>query len=337
MRVLVTGGTGFIGSHCSVELLKAGHDIVCVDNLANSSMAVVDGIREITGKDIVFYDSDICDRKRLEGILAKEKVDACLHCAGLKSVGESFSQPDEYYRINVTGTLVLCEALANAGVWNFVYSSSATVYGGGKETGYTEDSPLVMPVSPYGKTKLFIEEILSDLARADERWSVCLLRYFNPVGAHPSGIIGENPVGQPNNVMPAILQAAAGTGRTLHIFGDDYPTNDGTCVRDYLHICDLAEGHVAALTYMEKRRGLSVFNLGRGQGVSVKELVDAFERENGVQVPHIMAPRRQGDVHTCFANVDKARKELGWATDRNVSDMVRDVWAWHLHQKKRVA
>lgn len=325
MKVLITGGAGYIGSHCSIELLEAGHDVVCVDDLANSDTLTIDKVRQLTGRDISFYERNILDEDALARILADERVDACIHFAGLKSVAESFEKPDSYYQNNVLGTMAVLAAMKRAGVTNFVFSSSAVVYSG-SGVPFREDSPVAMPCSPYGKTKFMVEHLLQDYARADDRWSIGILRYFNPVGAHQSGMIEDNPKNPPNNLMPIIIQAASGKRACLEIFGGDYPTRDGTCIRDYIHIVDLARGHVNALDRNVEVRGVGCYNLGRGEGVTVLELVNAFREVNGVEVPHKVVGRRLGDVAVSYASVEKAKKELGWEAGLDIYDMVRDAW-----------
>lgn len=327
MKILVTGGTGFIGSHSCIALIEAGHSVVCMDNLANSNRHIPGVLKELTGIDIPLYEHDICDEAFFAEVMQKEQVDACIHLAGLKSVSESIARPDLYYHNNIVGTLSVLSAMRKAGVCNLIFSSSAVVYGE-QAPPVSEQSPVVTPPSPYGKTKLMIEQIMRDYAAADERWNMCILRYFNPVGAHPSGLLGENPKDTPNNLMPLILQTAAGEREMLQVFGDDYPTPDGSCIRDYIHIQDLARGHVAAMDVFETRRGVTCYNLGRGEGISVLELITKFEQVNGVKVPHKVVDRRPGDIPVSYAAVDLARRELGWEAHHGVEDMVRDAWKW---------
>lgn len=334
MRILVTGGTGFIGSHSCIALIEAGHEVVCIDNLSNSSKQVRAIVREITGIGITLYEHDVSDEVFLTQVMKKEKIDACIHLAGLKSVSESIKYPGRYYRNNINGTLAVLKAMRRAGVWNLIFSSSAVVYGE-QAPPVSELTPLRMPASPYGKTKLMIEHILQDHAAADERWNFCILRYFNPVGAHPSGKLGENPKDTPNNLMPLIVQAAAGEA-VLQVFGGDYPTPDGSCIRDYIHIQDLAQGHVSALQSFHKC-GVTCYNLGRGEGISVLELISAFEEVNNVMIPYEVVSRRSGDIVSSFAMVEKAKKELDWVARHDVKDMVRDSWNWKLTNSKRKA
>ncbi|MGT2800016.1 UDP-glucose 4-epimerase GalE [Streptococcus marmotae] len=327
MSILVTGGAGYIGSHTVVELLKLGKEVVIVDNLSNSSLLVLDRIKEITGKTPTFYELDVADKEALRTVFKKEKIDAAIHFAGYKAVGESVAKPVMYYENNIMTTLALVEVMAEFGVKKVVFSSSATVYG------LNNPSPLIetMPTSatnPYGYTKVMLEQILRDVVVADAEWSVALLRYFNPIGAHESGLIGEDPAGIPNNLMPFIAQVAVGKRPELSIFGNDYETVDGTGVRDYIHVVDLAIGHIKALEKIADTTGVYTYNLGSGQGTSVLELVQAFEKVNGVPVPYKIVDRRPGDVATCFANADKALLELDWKTEKTIEDMCRDTWNW---------
>ncbi|MCS2609037.1 UDP-glucose 4-epimerase GalE [Halomonas dongshanensis] len=324
--ILLTGGTGYIGSHIAVELLEAGYDVILLDNLCNSQRSVVTRIEQITQRSVHFHEGDICDYKGLSAFFARYDIDAVIHCAGLKAVGESISKPLEYYDNNVSGTLCLLKAMRQAGVMQLVFSSSATVYGEEAAIPYIEHMPRGRTTSPYGTSKAMIEKLLEDASASDSRWAISILRYFNPVGAHPSGFIGEAPQGIPNNLMPYISQVAAGQRAELAIFGDDYPTPDGTCVRDYLHVVDLAKGHLKALQYLST--GVDHFNLGTGQGVSVREMVATFERATGVTVPYRFAPRRSGDLPAFWASAEKARKELGWQAEKSVHDMVVDTWRW---------
>lgn len=327
MSVLVTGGAGYIGSHTVVELLQLGKDVVIVDNLSNSSLLVLDRIKEITGKTPTFYELDVADKSALRAVFEKEEIDSAIHFAGYKAVGESVAKPVMYYENNIMTTLALVEVMAEFSVKNLVFSSSATVYG------LHNPSPLVetMPTSatnPYGYTKVMLEQILRDVEVADSDWSIALLRYFNPIGAHESGLIGEDPAGIPNNLMPFIAQVAVGKRAELSVFGDDYDTVDGTGVRDYIHVVDLALGHIKALEKVTATRGVHTYNLGSGQGTSVLELVQAFEKVNHVPVPYQIVERRPGDVATCFANADKALAELNWKTSKTIEDMCRDTWNW---------
>ena len=327
MSILVTGGAGSIGSHTVVELIKLGKEVVIVDNLSNSSILVLDRIEEITGKRPTFYELDVADKAALRSVFEKESIEAAIHFAGYKAVGESVEKPVMYYENNIMSTLALVEVMAEFGVKKIVFSSSATVYG------LNNPSPLVenMPTSatnPYGYTKVMLEQILRDLEVSDKEWSVALLRYFNPIGAHESGLIGEDPAGIPNNLMPFIAQVAVGKRAELSVFGNDYDTVDGTGVRDYIHVVDLALGHIKALEKISDTTGVYTYNLGSGQGTSVLELVQAFEKVNGVPVPYKIVDRRPGDVATCYANADKALAELNWKTEKTIEDMCRDTWNW---------
>jgi UDP-glucose 4-epimerase len=327
MRLLVTGGAGYIGSHTCLELLQAGCEVVVVDNLSNSSEESLRRVQELAGKALEFHRVDLLDREALETVFSCRPVNAVIHFAGLKAVGESVSIPLRYYRNNITGTLVLCEVMKKHNVRNLVFSSSATVYGDPRTVPITEDFPLG-PTNPYGRTKWMIEEILRDLHRADQAWNVALLRYFNPVGAHPSGRIGEDPNDVPNNLMPYIAQVAVGRLPELRVFGDDYPTRDGTGVRDYIHVVDLALGHLSALDRLASNPGLLTYNLGTGQGYSVLEVVAAFERASGKQIPYKIVGRRPGDVASCYADASKAKGELGWSAQRGIDQMCADAWRW---------
>jgi UDP-glucose 4-epimerase len=327
MAVLVTGGAGYIGSHTVVQLIEAGHEPIILDNFSNSRPGVLNRIEEITGARPRHVEGDIRDRRLLDGLFAEDAVDSVIHFAGLKAVGESVAMPVEYYDNNVGGTIVLVEAMHDAGVRNIVFSSSATVYGDPESVPIREDSPLGA-TNPYGRTKLMVEQILSDVAVAHDDWSVCLLRYFNPVGAHESGLIGEDPSGTPNNLMPFIAQVAVGRRAHLNVFGADYPTPDGTGVRDYIHVVDLAEGHLAALSYGIGRPGSQVFNLGTGRGTSVLELVRAFEEATGAEVPYRIMGRRPGDVAECWADPTRAAEVLGWRAVRSIRDMTSSAWKW---------
>ncbi len=324
-KVLLTGGTGFIGSHTAVKLLEQGHEAVLADNLSNSSRDVVDRIEQITGKRPVFYEIDVADRQALADLFRKESPDAVIHFAGYKAVGESVAKPLMYYRNNLDTTLTLLETMAQFDCRRIIFSSSSTVYGASQPP-FNEDSPTGGCSNPYGWTKFMIEKILEGAAHADERLSVVLLRYFNPVGAHASGLIGEKPGGIPNNLMPFITQVAAGKRDHLNVFGNDYETPDGTGVRDYIHVVDLAKGHVAALNYAESHTGTEVFNLGTGKGTSVLEMIHAFERANGLTIPYVIAPRRPGDLAFSFAETRKAEAVLHWKAEKNIEDMCRDAW-----------
>ena len=330
-NILVTGGAGFIGSHTCVELLEAGHSIVVVDNFSNSKPEALKRIKKITGKDFKFYQLDILDLEALDKVFKENKIDAVIHFAGLKAVGESVQKPVEYYHNNITGTLMLIKAMRENGCKKIVFSSSATVYGVNNPVPYVETMPTNSSTNPYGYTKVMIEQILKDVCVADDEWAVSLLRYFNPIGAHPSGLIGEDPRGVPNNLMPYISQTAIGRRECLSVFGDDYDTPDGTGVRDYIHVMDLARGHVAAIAYMAEHTGESIFNLGTGKGYSVLEMVHAFETANHVHVPYRIAPRRAGDLPTVYACPDKSARILGWHAEYSLEDMCRDSWRWQTH------
>ena len=329
MHILVTGGAGYIGSHTCLELLNLGHEITVVDNLCNSSRESLNRVEDLTGKTIRLEVVDLRDRKQLTTVFSSSRtpVDAVIHFAGLKAVGESVDKPLLYYQNNITGTLVLCEVMAAFGVQNIIFSSSATVYGDPEKVPITEDFPLSC-TNPYGRTKLMIEEMLQDLAAADSNWNVVLLRYFNPVGAHSSGRIGEDPNGIPNNLTPYITQVAIGKLPELSVFGDDYPTPDGTGVRDYIHVVDLARGHVKALDKIISGPGVVVYNLGTGRGYSVLEMVRAFERASGKKIPYRIVPRRPGDIATCYADPTKAERDLGWRAEYTIDEMCRDGWNW---------
>jgi len=327
MQILITGGAGYIGSHACVELLEAGYEIVVVDNFVNSKPAVLKRIEEITGRRFRFYKVDIRDREGLRKVFDENEIGAVVHFAGLKAVGESVAYPLAYYHNNVAGTIVLCQVMQEYGVKKMVFSSSATVYGHPDKVPIKEDFPL-KPVNPYGRTKFMIEEILKDVYEADNTWGISLLRYFNPVGAHPSGRIGEDPNGIPNNLMPYITQVAVGKREKLNVFGGDYPTPDGTGVRDYIHVVDLAKGHLLALEKVIRERGVSVYNLGTGRGYSVLEVVKAFAKVNGIKIPYVITERRPGDIAVCYADTEKAYRELGFKAERNLEDMCRDAWNW---------
>ena len=325
--ILVTGGAGYIGSHTVVELLQQNQDVIVLDNLVNSSVTVLDRVETITGKRPRFYEGDVRDKALLLDIFANHKVVAVIHFAGLKAVAESVEQPLRYYENNVNGTLVLCDAMAEAGVKNLVFSSSATVYGPDAPVPYEESMPLGQPSSPYGASKAMIERVLMDLCVADDDWSVVALRYFNPIGAHPSGHIGEDPKGIPNNLMPFISRVAVGKLPELSIFGNDYDTDDGTCVRDYLHVVDLADGHCRALALLDKS-GFQPVNLGTGNGVSVLEMVTSFQEVTGQSVPYKFAPRRSGDLPAFWANAALAKSLMGWSADGDLKRMMADTWRW---------
>ena len=330
MKVLVTGGTGFIGSHTCVELIEAGHTPIVLDNLCNSQTESLRRVAQITGCDTIpFIEGDVCDESVLHQVFTQHPDIQCvIHFAGLKAVGESVSMPLQYYRNNLQSTMTLCHVMQQYGVKKIIFSSSATVYSGDNEMPLREDSKTGNCSNPYGWTKYMCEQILRDIAKADPQWSVVLLRYFNPVGAHPSGLIGEHPNGIPNNLMPFIAQTAVGKREKLSVFGNDYPTHDGTGVRDYIHVVDVARGHVAAANYMMDHPGESVFNLGTGIGYSVLDMVNAFEQASGVSIPYVIAPRRDGDLATCYADPAKSRQVLGWDAQFSQFEMCRDTWNW---------
>ncbi|MCI6486499.1 MAG: UDP-glucose 4-epimerase GalE [Clostridiales bacterium] len=328
MNVLVTGGAGYIGSHTCVELLQRDMGVVVVDNLVNSSPRAIERVEQITGKHVDFYVKDVRDREAMNAIFDKHRIDCVIHFAGLKAVGESVAMPLEYYDNNLFSTVTLCEVMRDHGVKNIVFSSSATVYSGDNEMPLREASRTGMCTNPYGWTKYMSEQILRDTAKSDNDWAIVLLRYFNPIGAHSSGLIGEDPRGIPNNLMPFISQVAIGRREYLNVFGDDYDTPDGTGVRDYIHVVDLARGHVAAINYMQQHKGESVFNLGTGNGYSVLDMVHAFEKVTGRKVPYRIAPRRPGDLATVYASPDKSAELLGWKAEYGLEDMCRDTWAW---------
>lgn len=327
MSILLTGGAGFIGSHAAVELLNHGYNIVVVDNLDNSQMEVITRIKELTAKDFPFYKIDLMDSERLDQVFAEHAIEAVMHFAGLKAVGESVEKPLAYYENNITGTLNLCKVMSKYGVKQMVFSSSATVYGTPASLPIDESFPL-SATNPYGRTKLMIEEMLADLVVSDASWSIAVLRYFNPVGAHESGRIGESPMGPPNNLMPYITQVAAGKREQLQIFGADYETMDGTGVRDYIHVCDLASGHLKALNYLKNHTGIDSFNLGTGVGYSVLDMIAAFRKVSGIEIPFQISERRPGDVAACYANSQKAQTVLGWRAVKSLEDMCRDSWRW---------
>ncbi|MBQ9850256.1 MAG: UDP-glucose 4-epimerase GalE [Clostridia bacterium] len=328
MSILVTGGAGFIGSHTCVELLNAGYDTIILDNLSNSKSESVKRIKEITGKDVKFYECDIRDREGLDKIFAENNIDAVIHFAGLKAVGESCDKPLEYYDNNIGGTVILCEAMKAAGCKKIVFSSSATVYGSENPSPLREDMPEGKTTNPYGTTKLYIERILKDLYASDNEWSICLLRYFNPIGAHKSGRIGEDPNGIPNNLVPYIAQVAIGRREFLSVFGDDYDTPDGTGIRDYIHVVDLALGHIKAVEKVLAEKSCSTYNLGTGTGYSVLDVVRAFEKASGRTVAYKIVDRRSGDIATCYSDPSKAKEELGWEATRGIDEMCEDSWRW---------
>jgi len=328
MAILVTGGAGYIGSHTVVELQTAGYDVVVVDNLSNSSEKSLDRVSAITGKPVTFYKADILDRAALEEIFAKEDITACIHFAGLKAVGESVAKPWEYYENNIAGTLTLVDVMRKHNCKNIIFSSSATVYGDPAIIPITEECPKGICTNPYGRTKSMLEQILSDMQKADPEWNVIILRYFNPIGAHKSGTIGENPNGIPNNLMPYITQVAVGKRAELGVFGNDYDTHDGTGVRDYIHVVDLAIGHVKAYEKILKNPGLGIYNLGTGTGYSVLDVVKNFEAATGVKVPYAIKDRRPGDIAACYADASKAKAELGWEAQYGIREMCEDSWRW---------
>lgn len=328
MTILVTGGAGYIGSHTCVELLNAGYEIVVVDNLCNSSAKSLKAVEEITHKKVKFYEADLLDRAEIEKIFQKESIDAVIHFAGLKAVGESVQKPLEYYSNNLTGSLTLCDVMRKYGVKNIIFSSSATVYGNPAFIPITEECPKGEITNPYGQTKGMLEQILTDIHISDPQWNVVLLRYFNPIGAHPSGKIGEDPKGIPNNLVPYIAQVAVGKLDKLRVFGNDYDTPDGTGVRDYIHVVDLALGHVKAIDKLKAGEGVSIYNLGTGRGYSVLEVLHAYEKACGKTLPYEIKPRRAGDIATCYADPTKAQQELGWSAERGIEEMCADSWKW---------
>ncbi len=328
MGVLVTGGAGYIGSHTCVELLNAGYEVVVVDNLYNSSEKALERVEEITGKKLKFYQADLLDREAVKEIFDQESIEAVIHFAGLKAVGESVQKPLEYYHNNITGTLILCDEMRKHGVKNIVFSSSATVYGDPAQIPITEKCPKGEITNPYGRTKGMLEQILTDLHTADPEWNVVLLRYFNPIGAHESGRIGEDPKGIPNNLVPYIAQVAIGKRDHLNVFGDDYDTPDGTGVRDYIHVVDLARGHVKAMKKLEAKEGVSIYNLGTGVGYSVLDVLHAYEKACGKTLKYEIQPRRAGDIATCYSDCTKAKEELGWTAEKGIEEMCADSWRW---------
>ena len=327
MTVLVTGGAGYIGSHTVIELLNSGNQVIIVDNFYNSQPEVLKRIKELSGKDFKFYEVDVLNKEDLTKVFEENKIDSVIHFAGYKAVGESVEKPLEYYHNNLTSTFILCEVMKKFGVKNLVFSSSATVYGLNNISPLKEELPL-STTNPYGTTKLMIEQILNDLWNSDKEWSIALLRYFNPIGAHESGRIGENPNGIPNNLMPYITQVAVGKREKLSVFGSDYDTVDGTGVRDYIHVVDLAKGHIKALEKHSKINKIEAYNLGAGKGYSVLQLVEAFEKANGVKIPYVISERRAGDVATCYADSSKAKEQLGWEAEKTIEDMCKDSWNW---------
>ena len=328
MKILVTGGAGYIGSHTCVELLNAGYEVVVMDNLYNSSEKALERVEQITGKKLTFYKADMLDRDALEDIFQRERIDAVIHFAGLKAVGESVAKPLEYYHNNMTGTIQLCDVMRSHGCKNIIFSSSATVYGDPAFIPITEDCPKGKITNPYGQTKGMLEQVLTDLWVADHEWNVVLLRYFNPIGAHESGLIGEDPKGIPNNLVPYIAQVAVGKLECLGVFGNDYDTPDGTGVRDYIHVVDLAKGHVKAMKKLEPGSGVNIYNLGTGNGYSVLDVVHAFEKASGREIPYQIKPRRAGDIATCYCDASKAKRELGWSAQKGILEMCEDSWNW---------
>ena len=327
-KILITGGAGYIGSHTALELLNEGYEVVVYDNLCNSSKESLKRVEELTGKMITFYEGDVMDEAALKAMLEKEGVDAVIHCAALKAVGESVQKPLEYYRNNITGTLTLMDVMKQTGVKNIVFSSSATVYGSPEEMPITEECPKGQCTNPYGWTKSMMEQIMTDVQKANPDMNVILLRYFNPVGAHESGRIGEDPKGIPNNLMPYISQVAVGKLEKLGVFGDDYDTPDGTGVRDYIHVVDLARGHVKAIQKLADKDGVNIYNLGTGKGYSVLDVIHAFEKACGKKLPYVIKPRRAGDIATCYSKCDKAAAELGWTAQYDIDEMCADSWNW---------
>ena len=328
MAILVTGGAGYIGSHTCVELLNAGYDVVVVDNLYNSSEKALQRVEQITGKKVKFYEVDLLDQPALKNVFDKETIESVIHFAGLKAVGESVHKPLEYYHNNITGTLILCDVMRKHGVKDIVFSSSATVYGDPAEIPITEHCPKGEITNPYGRTKGMLEQILTDLHTADDEWNVVLLRYFNPIGAHESGLIGEDPKGIPNNLVPYIAQVAVGKLEYLNVFGNDYDTPDGTGVRDYIHVVDLAKGHVKAVKKLTDKEGVSIYNLGTGVGYSVLDVLHAYEKACGKTLKYEIKPRRDGDVAVCYSDSAKAKKELGWVAEKGIEEMCADSWKW---------
>ncbi|MFR2570503.1 MAG: UDP-glucose 4-epimerase GalE [Clostridia bacterium] len=327
MAILLPGGAGFIGSHTAVELLNAGKEIIIIDDFSNSKPSVLEAIKKITGKDFKFYEMNYMDKEKLEKVFEENKIEAVLNFAGYKAVGESVEKPIEYYTNNISGALVLLDVMRKYNCKKFIFSSSATVYGEPEKIPLTEECKTGGTTNPYGTTKLFIEQILKDIYTSDNTWDICILRYFNPVGAHESGLIGEEPKGIPNNLMPYVARVAAGTLKELSVFGNDYDTPDGTGVRDYIHVVDLAKGHVKALEKLDKEEnGLYIYNLGTGKGYSVLDMVKAFEKSTGKKVPYRIAPRRPGDIATCYAETKKAKEELGWVAEKTLDDMCKDSW-----------
>lgn len=328
MAILVTGGAGYIGSHTCVELLNEGYEVVVLDNLSNSSEKSLNRVEELTGKSVTFYKGDILDRDILNEIFEKEEIESCIHFAGLKAVGESVAKPWEYYNNNVTGTLTLVDVMRQHNCKNIIFSSSATIYGDPAQIPITEECPKGQCTNPYGWTKSMLEQMLIDIQKSDNEWNVIILRYFNPIGAHKSGRIGENPNGIPNNLMPYVTQVAVGKLESLGVFGNDYDTHDGTGVRDYIHVVDLARGHVAALRKIDENAELCIYNLGTGHGYSVLDIVKNFEEANGIKIPYVIKDRRPGDIATCYCDPSKAKKEMGWVAQYGIKEMCEDAWRW---------
>lgn len=329
--ILVTGGAGYIGSHTCVELLEAGYDVVVVDNLCNSSKESLKRVEQITGKCLKFYEADIADRKAMNKIFEENNIFGVIHFAGLKAVGESVAKPLEYYKNNISGTLEMCDVMRSHGVKNIIFSSSATVYGDPETVPITEECPKGQCTNPYGWTKSMLEQILMDIQKADPEWNVILLRYFNPIGAHKSGLIGEDPNGIPNNLMPYIAKVATGQLPRVNVFGNDYPTPDGTGVRDYIHVVDLSVGHVNAIKKLEEKPGVKIYNLGTGHGYSVLDVIKNFSKACGKEIPYVIADRRPGDIAECYAEASLAKKELGWEAKNGIQEMCEDTWNWQKH------
>ena len=334
MKILVTGGAGYIGSHTCVELLNLGYEVVVIDNLCNSKRAAINNIEKITSRGVSFYEGDVCDKELLRKIFKEEGIEAVIHFAGLKAVGESVKIPLKYYRNNIDSTLALCEVMEEFDCYKLIFSSSATVYGNPEKLPITEDMKVGGTTNPYGSSKLFIEGILKDLYISNPKWSITILRYFNPVGAHDSGLLGEDPNGIPNNLMPYIVKVASGELKCLSVFGDDYDTKDGTGVRDYIHVVDLAIGHVKAIDNMMNKSGVFIYNLGTGNGYSVLDIVNAFQEKNNVKVEYKIVGRRDGDIASCYADASRAYKELGWKAERSLEDMVKSAYKFALNNKK---
>ena len=335
--ILVTGGAGYIGSHAVQELLQAGHEVLVLDDLCNGSNVALDRVEQLAGRSLQFVKGDVRNRSLLKALFASYSITSVLHLAGLKAVGESVREPLRYYETNVSGSIALCQAMAEAGVFKLVFSSSATVYGDSPRMPITENCPTGLPASPYGQSKLMAENVLKGLAESDPRWSIALLRYFNPIGAHESGLIGEDPNGIPNNLLPYMLQVAVGRRKQLNIYGADYPTPDGTGVRDYIHVVDLAKGHLKALERLEQVHGVSTWNLGTGRGYSVRQMITAFEEVIGRALPHVFKARRPGDIAQCWSDPSKARDDLGWEAERDLLAMLTDAWRWQSRHPKGYA